>query len=212
MMAVKLVAGFGINDADYHVAPRIGPVCLFYKRWLCMVQRCYSEKFKEKRPSYSECYVAEEWRKFTNFKSWMMGQDWVGKELDKDLLVPGNKCYSPNTCVFVPARVNTLFSHRAGNPNLPIGVCYRKTWVKKGTIEVRDRPGMRYEANCSGSYLGKFETPKEAHVAWQIQKVSDIHSSIERFPDLDLRVVRSLLDRAEEISRDIDQGIETILE
>ena len=29
--------------------------------------------------------------------------------LDKDILIKGNKIYSPNTCLIVPERINTLF-------------------------------------------------------------------------------------------------------
>ena len=46
-----------------------------------------------------------------------------GWELDKDILVKGNKIYSPDTCCFVPKEVNTVFTKRQSKRgDYPIGV------------------------------------------------------------------------------------------
>lgn len=64
----KLVYGFGINDADYPVDSRAGGVerepCKFYIRWHSMIQRCYSEVYKRKYPTYEGCSVCPEWKYF----------------------------------------------------------------------------------------------------------------------------------------------------
>ena len=108
------VYGVGTNDAGYAIQvmesvrgangkpkQRIIWFCPFYRRWVHMLERCYSERYQEKKPTYIGCTVCEEWLRFSNFKSWMETQDWEGKHLDKDLLVEGNKIYSPDTCILV---------------------------------------------------------------------------------------------------------------
>lgn len=41
-----------------------------------------------------------------------MDENWKphmeGWHLDKDILLKGNKVYSPETCAFVPAKINSL--------------------------------------------------------------------------------------------------------
>jgi len=70
----KLVCGVGINDADYEVQPIINGkrvMCPFYAKWVGMLERCYSEKFQNKWPTYIGCYVILDWIYFSNFKYWM---------------------------------------------------------------------------------------------------------------------------------------------
>ena len=123
-MRTRLVCGVGINDADYKVELKrvvgrvngkpireIDWICPFYYKWRNMLVRGYSRKLKDRHKTYEECYVCEEWLRFSNFKAWMEQQDWEGKQLDKDLLVIGNKLYSPSTCCFVSRQVNS-FSDR----------------------------------------------------------------------------------------------------
>ena len=108
----KLVYGVGINDADYQVNPTIDGsrvMCPAYSAWHSMIERCYSEKYHDKKPTYKECYVCDEWLYFLKFKSWMEKQDYKGKELDKDILIQGNKVYSPETRIFVDKTINVLF-------------------------------------------------------------------------------------------------------
>ena len=118
----SIVAGVGINDADYGIAG-----CPFYNRWLGMLQRCYGKAMQRLNPSYVGCSVCDEWLRFSVFKAWMEKQDWVGMELDKDILVLGNKVYSPATCVFVTPKTNSLVEKGScPNPLLPRGVSVAK--------------------------------------------------------------------------------------
>ncbi len=116
----KLVYCVGTNDADYVVRQfetivvdgkqqqKRVRMCSFYRAWSGMLRRGYSAQYKEKHPTYKDVTVCKEWHLFSNFKKWMEEQPWEGMCLDKDLLVKGNKEYSPSTCAFVPNRVNTL--------------------------------------------------------------------------------------------------------
>lgn len=77
-----------------------------------MKQRCYSALFHQRRPSYIGCVVCDEWLVFENFYYWVVNQDWKGKHLDKDILIPNNKIYSPDTCVFVSPKLNRLLTQK----------------------------------------------------------------------------------------------------
>lgn len=153
----KLVAGVGLNDADYQVKPRKGTHCPYHKVWTNMINRVYAESYRSRFPAYVGCYVCDDWLTFSKFKAWMEKQDWEGKHLDKDLLVPGNKVYSPETCVFVSRHVNNFISSNAFKDHgLPMGVYLNRS----GT----------YVAQASG-YLGSFHTADEAHNAYAIQRI-----------------------------------------
>lgn len=107
----KPVYGHGVNDADYVIERRINGKrvgCPIYRTWANMLERCYSDKFHVRQSTYIGCEVCDEWLTFSNFKRWMMVQDWQGKQLDKDIRVKGNKIYSPNTCLFVTKAENTI--------------------------------------------------------------------------------------------------------
>lgn len=118
---LKLVYGVDINDADYKVRDNkwingksvYVDKCKIYSFWASMLGRCYSEKFKDKQPTYHGCHVAKEWHLFSNFKAWMAAQDWQGNELDKDLLGNG-KIYSPDTCCFISKSLNNFIKFDVG--------------------------------------------------------------------------------------------------
>ena len=124
----KLVYGVGVNDADYVVSinetvgyvdgkrkEKLVWICPFYRTWKGMLGRGYSEKLKLKYPSYKDVTVCEEWHLFSTFRAWMDQQDWEGLQLDKDLLVKGNKIYSPETCLFVSGQVNNFVLERGAS-------------------------------------------------------------------------------------------------
>ena len=82
-----------------------------YLKWHDMINRCYNAKFHLRQPQYKGCTVCEEWLNYSNFKVWYDQNRIQGMslDLDKDILFKGNKVYSPETCCFVPHKINTLF-------------------------------------------------------------------------------------------------------
>ena len=103
----RLVYTVGINDLKGDKTRPNGTDCPIYSKWKQMLQRCYSEAYLKNRPTYRGCTVCEEWKTFSNFMAWLTKQkNWEKLELDKDILVPGNKHYSPETCVLVSRDLN----------------------------------------------------------------------------------------------------------
>lgn len=177
----RLVFGVGINDAEG------ARKTVYYCRWVNMLARCYSNKTHTIRPTYKGCFVCNEWLTFSRFKSWMETQDWEGKHLDKDILYPGNKIYSPDTCVFVDAYVNLFTTDNAAN---------RGDWP---TGVMLDNVRGKFKVNCSNpitgrqEFLGRFTCPNEAHQAWRKRK----HELACQLADLqsDQRVANALRNR-----------------
>lgn len=98
-----------------------------YKCWNHIFERCYNPYKLNKQPTYIDCYIDEEWHCFQNFAKWYEENYYECNgevmQLDKDILVKGNKIYSPETCIFVPERINKLFTKRQNHRgNYPIGV------------------------------------------------------------------------------------------
>jgi hypothetical protein len=93
-----------------------------------MIRRCYDKKYQVKYPTYKDCKVCDEWLNYQNFAKWFDENyyqiDDETMHIDKDILVKGNKVYSPETCVFVPQDINILFTKR--HRTLPTGVQYDK--------------------------------------------------------------------------------------
>ena len=85
-----------------------------YLYWKCMIERCYDPYELNKRPTYIDCTVCKEWLNFQNFAKWYEENYYECNEhkmsLDKDILVKGNKIYSPETCIFVPMNINDMFT------------------------------------------------------------------------------------------------------
>lgn len=186
----RLVRGIGINDAEYmteYVTEGIRTRCPYYIIWFSMLNRCYSKLYQKRQPTYEGCAVTKEWFLFSNFRSWMEAQDWEGKALDKDIIKPGNKVYSPSTCAFVTQEVNNLVCK--ANPNrwkLPQGVYYFK-------------PIGKFQVYCTvkgtRKHLGYFNTSDEAATAYNYTKSQEIR----RVADLqtDSRIRDGLLKHVE---------------
>lgn len=195
MAGRKLVYGVGINNADYKVtisemvdgkAKNIWR-CPYYVSWTSLLMRCYSEVYQLKRPTYVGCSTVPEWHYFMNYRKWMQTQDWSGKELDKDILFPGNKIYGPDKCVFVDIKVNSFFLDcGASRGQWPIGTSYCKY-------------NKKFIAYCMSVETGKlknlgyYSTPEEAHSKWLAYKKEQakILASYQK----DERVAQALINR-----------------
>ena len=196
----KLVFGVGVNDLGYRVHvqedvtkngdKRIRKTvfqCRYYVVWGSMLERCYSKKYLESRPSYIGTSVCSEWLYASAFRKWMEQQDWHGKCLDKDIIAPGSKLYSPDTCAFVLQATNKFVTARdACRGEYPVGV-----YLFKRTGE--------YRAQCKNPFTGKnehlgcYSTPEEAHEAWRERKheLAQLVAATESDP----RVVEALKKR-----------------
>lgn len=186
-----LIFGIGVNDLSYPVTEYKNQggktiqtwICPFYACWKYMMDRSYNPK--RNNSAYEDASVCNSWHFASNFKAWMEVQQWKGKHLDKDILVIGNKLYSPETCVFVPEYLNSFFIRRSRvGQKYPIGV---------------SKQNNQYIARCGDVYLGRFYSEAEAHQAWKEYKAirllefMDKYSSEEEFPDS--RLVKSLENR-----------------
>jgi hypothetical protein len=99
-----------------------GKLTVVYLKWSNMLERCYSEEYHKKQPTYIGCSVDERWHNFQVFAKWFEENYIEGYELDKDILLKGNKIYSPETCCFVPKEINLLFKGHKNGKIYPPGV------------------------------------------------------------------------------------------
>lgn len=146
-----------------------------YNAWKNMFYRCYNEEFHEKQHTYKNAIVCDEWLLYENFYDWVHSQEnfeqWLLEsnwELDKDILVKGNKIYSPETCCLVPKNINTLFAKaNKTRGELPIGV-YKMECGK-------------YTATCGrkSHYVGICDTAEEAFILYKEYKENIIKQAAE---------------------------------
>ena len=95
---------------------------------------------KQKNPTYKDVTCCKDWLLFSNFKRWMEQQDWEGKELDKGIIVYGNKMYSPETCAFVSRTTNSfVLENGTARGKCPLGVYWdkEKSFIYKRELSLR---------------------------------------------------------------------------
>ena len=154
----KHVLGVGVNDLSQATSQKTVFARNCWCFWRRMLQRCYDTKYHKMRPTYIGCYVCNEWLTFSNFKKWFDKHYIEGWCLDKDILVKGNKVYSPQTCCFVPQCINTLFiKNDASRGDLPIGV----TRNKNGFLPQMSRYGAKWKGKTCRNMEDAFKSYKE---------------------------------------------------
>jgi hypothetical protein len=158
----KTVYGIGyIGEGDYKIKDENNKMTPQYQCWSNIFKRCYDKTQLIKYPTYQGCEVYEKWHCFQTFAKWFDENYYECNDevmcLDKDILYKGNKIYSPYTCVFVPNRINVLFTKSdSARGDYPIGVSYYKI-----TRKFQARCNIVNE-NKSCEHLGYFYTPEEA--------------------------------------------------
>ena len=155
-----------------------------YICWFSMLNRCYSAKYQKRQPTYIGCRVCADWLYYPNFKKWYDENyyeiDNKTSQLDKDILIKGNKVYSPDTCVFVPNFINMLFvKSQKIRGELPIGVTYHKVNKKYVAQLSVIRNGKKTTKN-----LGCYNTPNEAFEAYKRAKEDYIKEVADEYKDI----------------------------
>ena len=144
-----------------------------YTIWQDMLSRCYNPAMLDRFPTYKDVSVCKEWHTFSNFKKWFDENFIEGYDLDKDLLVKGNKIYSPETCCFTPHKINcTINRCQRSRGSLPIGVHYDKS---------RDKYHSALKCGMATKFIGRFNTPLEAFNAYKIAKENYIKELAEKY-------------------------------
>lgn len=169
----KNVYGFGMKGEEFTNVRDLKS----YKTWYSMIERCYSKKHIAKRPTYKDTSVCDEWSCYKNFKKWYDKNYYeLGGEkmcLDKDILVKGNKVYSPQTCIYVPNTINLLFLKRSKSRNGVIGV------LRRG-----DKYISRVDVgNSRKKHIGVYDTEMEAFNAYKEYKEKYIKQVANEYKD-----------------------------
>lgn len=183
-----------VYGVGYYGSPETKTAHPATRRWLSLMKRCYDEASLE--PAYYDANVCTHWHNSSIFQEWAVvqpGFNTKGWELDKDLLIKGNKIYSPETCVFLPKNVNAALTKRQNfRGDYPIGVQPSKS-------------GNRYEAWCGDGersrYLGVFGTVEEAFLCYKDKKEQMLKSLADKYKDeLDPRAYQALYNYEVEIT------------
>lgn len=161
-----------------------------------MNERCYSEKYHHKYPSYIGCEISDNFKNFDYFYEWCCTQIGFGNKdwhLDKDILVKGNKLYSEETCCFVPQEINALIVlQKSTRGSLPIGVRYNKMFnLYYSSMRVF---GLNKD-------LGMHTAPEEAFYAYKEGKEEHIKEVANKWKDqIDVRVYNALMNWTIEVT------------
>ena len=183
------VYGVGIVGAKYQ-SKVSGVLTKEYDLWKSMLQRCYSDAIKKRCPAYEGCEVSDNFKSYEYFYEWchkQIGFGVSGFELDKDLLVKGNKVYNENVCVFIPQDINLLLTKRtASRGEHLIGVSWNKA-SKAFKATVSRNKGKQ-------EHLGYFNTEIEAFNAYKTAKEAFIKEQANKWKSqIDIRAYNALM-------------------
>ena len=167
----KLVFGVGVNDWKGSTIVN-GKIIKEYTLWYNMLRRCFCKNFKNRVKTYSNVSCCESWLNLNNFiadistiKNYdkCINDDW---QLDKDILIKGNKIYSKDNCCFVPREINSLLiSCTTKRGDYPIGVNFDpSSGMYKSQIRLNGKKkSLGYFKSCNDAFIA-YKTYKEDYI------------------------------------------------
>lgn len=173
----KLIYGVATNSRGKYKATIDGKITKSYSTWHHMLGRVYCPKLHVRQPTCLGCSVTEKWLEYQEFAEWFENHEYSnhGYELDKDLLLPSNKIYAPDRCVFVPSQLNSLL----------LGSKAMQGQYKQGVGF--DKRGNKFVAHIGiggkKRHLGSFDTEQEAYSAYKKAKEQYVKDSANHWRD-----------------------------
>ena len=159
------------------------------KMWHNMYDRCYSESYHDTNPKYKNCTMCDEWLDDKEaFYDWVRENYYTVDneqiDLDKDILIKGNRIYSPETCVFAPHSINTYFENLTREPvyaasinKYKMEICIEGKTINIGYYDTEEEAKKAYIRHKEAAILAKADLYKDriprkiydAMVNWKIE-------------------------------------------
>lgn len=210
----KLVAGVGINDANYRVTKysktingkknRVW-VCPYYSTWSNMLNRCYRPN--KRLLSYGDTKVCEEWLKFSNFKCWMERQEWENNDLDKDLLTDNN-IYSDRTCIFIPREMNMFLTSESINSQTGLSGIYINNGAYTCNVYNKNKNLISKTFLCVEDAIN-FSAEQKLYLANELYRDSHLYFTLVRFI---IRRRYKMLDLVKQNSENFPKRVHPLME
>lgn len=186
----KEVFGIGYIGQGKYKSSKNKNFSKIYNAWVYMLRRCYDPYYLNKYPTYIDVYVCDEWHNFQNFAQWWEENVYncnnERMHLDKDILIKGNKIYSPETCIIVPERINLLFVKSSKNRGKhPIGV-HEHYDKKYGYKNLQVCCSIYRDGKKNLKYLGTFplDRPFQAFTCYKNFKEKYIKQIADEYNEL----------------------------
>lgn len=181
------VCGIGYLGSDYDKTTDK----LIYQRWNNILHRCYNPN----TPNYKSyggvgVTVSEEWFDFSNFKHWFLDNIWdCGTNetmmIDKDILSPTSKEYSPNNCLIIPVSFNSTFAGLAKEQD-------RKT-TKSGAGGVNLLDNGRYQIMAFNTTFSNFISVENACETKINMYKALLEGMVKNYPNMPNKVKDAIL-------------------
>ena len=171
---------------------------LIYQKWLIMLGKCYNPELLKKYKSYQGNKVCNMWLNFQVFEKWYKKNHYtVDNELmflNKNIIVPNSKIYSPKTCIFVPKTINNLFVTHYNRKRIksPNNIC-----------KLNNKYVIRYtDLNNNRKTLGIVKNLDEAIVLLENKKKELIEEVAQKYKDkIPARLYNALVDYSQKIKK-----------
>jgi hypothetical protein len=165
-----------------------------YQMWRDMCRRCFDDEVRATQPYYETVTIDKSWTDFQNFAPWYYSNFVEEWELDKDLFSGEAKRYAPETCCFLPRRLNGWLERiRSIKSGETLGYSYHSRDLVYN-VRLRDSSDKLI-------HLGYFKSEKEARFAYVCGKVAQLESLLENYrEDLPPRTFNKLTELKNELA------------